>query len=377
MLNKKTLLFVFGTRPEAIKMAPLVLKAKADNVFDVKVCVTAQHRGMLDQVLEFFKIEVDSDLNIMKPGQTLNGITSLIISKIDDVIQTFKPHCILVHGDTTTTLAVSQAAFHAKVPVAHVEAGLRTYDFLSPWPEEMNRRVVGLLASFHFCPTEVSANNLKRENIPFPKIFVTGNTVVDALRVGVETIEKDTAIKGKLDQKFSFLDPNKKLILVTGHRRENFGQAFENICHGIKKVAAGQDVQVLYPVHLNPQVQKPVKEILSNLNNVYLIDPVDYVEFIYLMKKSYFILTDSGGVQEEAPSLRKPVLVMRDTSERQEAIDAGCAKLVGTNTEVIYTESQKLLESKAVYNSMICSANPYGDGYASDKILNILTQVLN
>lgn len=377
MLNKKTLLFVFGTRPEAIKMAPLVLKAKADGEFNVKVCVTAQHRGMLDQVMQFFKIDVDSDLNIMKPGQTLNGITSLIISKIDDVIHQFSPHCILVHGDTTTTLAVSQAAFHAKVPVAHVEAGLRTYDFLSPWPEEMNRRVVGLLASYHFCPTEKSAQNLKSENIPFPKIFVTGNTVVDALRIGVDTIEKDASIKTKLDEKFSFLDPKKKLILVTGHRRENFGQAFENICHGIKRLAERSDVQVLYPVHLNPQVQKPVKEILSNLSNVYLIDPVDYVEFIYLMKRSFFILTDSGGVQEEAPTLRKPVLVMRETSERQEAVSAGCAKLVGTNSDVIYNEAIKLLESGAAYDEMTRSGNPYGDGFASEKILNILTQVLN
>lgn len=376
MLQKKTLLFIFGTRPEAIKMAPLVLKAEAHGEFDVKVCVTAQHRGMLDQVLEFFKIKVDYDLNIMKPGQTLNGIMSLIVSQIDEVITKVKPDCILVHGDTTTTLAASQAAFHAKVPVAHIEAGLRTYDFASPWPEEMNRRVVGLLSSFHFCPTETSAKNLKDEKTPSQQIFVTGNTVVDALQVGVARINQDEKIKSNLEKKFSFLNADKNLILVTGHRRENFGVAFENICKGIKKIAETKDVQIVYPVHLNPNVQKPVKETLSNLKNVYLIDPVDYIEFIFLMKKSHFILTDSGGVQEEAPTLRKPVLVMRDTSERQEAVDAGCAKLVGTNSDMIYAESVKLLDSTEAYQNMIKPVNPYGDGHACEKILNILAKIL-
>jgi len=369
-------LLVFGTRPEAIKMAPLVKAFKADKYFETKVCVTAQHREMLDQVLDMFDIEPEYDLNLMKQGQDLYDITSNVLLGMKNVLTDFNPDVVLVHGDTTTTSATSLAAFYQKIKVGHVEAGLRTHDIYSPWPEEANRQITGVLASYHFAPTTTSKNNLLRENKDAKNIIVTGNTVIDALFLALEKIENSPELKNSIVKSINKeykLDDSKKLILVTGHRRENFGQGFINICESLKTLALNnQDIDIVYPVHLNPNVQKPVKEILSDVENVYLINPLQYESFLYLMEKSYFIITDSGGVQEEAPSLGKPVLVMRDTTERPEALEAGTVKLVGTETQKILEEAQNLLDNNKEYDKMRKAHNPYGDGKACERIIEFL-----
>ena len=378
-MKLKKVLLVFGTRPEAIKMAPLVKAFQGDTNFETKVCVTAQHREMLDQVLEMFDIEPDYDLNLMKPGQDLYDITSNVLLGMKDVLTDFTPDVVLVHGDTTTTSATSLAAFYQKIKVGHVEAGLRTHDIYSPWPEEANRQITGDLASYHFAPTSTSQDNLLRENKDAQNIIVTGNTVIDALFLALEKIQTNEELKNSIIQSINTqykLDESKKLILVTGHRRENFGQGFINICEALKTLALNnQDIDVVYPVHLNPNVQKPVKEILSDVNNVYLIKPLQYESFLYLMSKSHFIITDSGGVQEEAPSLGKPVLVMRDTTERPEALEAGTVKLVGTDPQKIIKEAQKLLDNKEEYEKMSQAHNPYGDGKACQRIIQFLKEV--
>jgi UDP-N-acetylglucosamine 2-epimerase (non-hydrolysing) len=375
-------LLVFGTRPEAIKMAPLVKAFEKETSIVSKVCVTAQHREMLDQVLELFDIKPDYDLNLMKPGQDLYDITSNVLLGMKDVLSDFKPDVVLVHGDTTTTSAASLSAFYQQIKVGHVEAGLRTHDIYSPFPEEVNRQITGILASYHFAPTTTSRDNLTRENKDEKNIIVTGNTVIDALFLALEKIKNNSELENKILHQLSTnnyqLQNDKKVILVTGHRRENHGQGFINICEALKTIAINNpDIDIVYPVHLNPNVQKPVKEILSNISNVYLIEPLQYEQFIYLMDKSYFIITDSGGVQEEAPSLGKPVLVMRDTTERPEAVEAGTVKLVGTNKEIIIKEAQLLLDSNIEYAKMSKAHNPYGDGKASRKIVNFIKEVDN
>jgi len=371
-----TLLFIFGTRPEAIKMAPLVNEIKNHKEYDIKICITAQHREMLDQVLELFEINVDFDLNIMKSGQSLTDITSRVLYGIEEVLKEVKPKLIFVHGDTTTSFAGSLAAFYQQIPVAHVEAGLRTGNILSPWPEEANRQLTSVLTSLHFAPTELAKENLLQENIPNNKITVTGNTVIDALLHVVNKIDTNKTLNKELANLFPFIDKNKKLIVVTGHRRESFGEGFENICHAISTIAERSDVQVCYPVHLNPQVQEPVNRILAGKKNIHLISPLEYLPFVYLMSHSYLILTDSGGIQEEAPSLGKPVLVMRDTTERPEAVKAGTVKLVGTNKTKIINEVNDLLDNKNKYEKMSVSHNPYGDGHACQKIINELDKHL-
>jgi UDP-N-acetylglucosamine 2-epimerase (non-hydrolysing) len=375
--NMKKVMLVFGTRPEAIKMAPLVKAFEKSNAFNTIVCVTAQHRQMLDQVLELFEITPDFDLDIMKPGQNLYEVTSNILLGLKEVFEKVEPDVVLVHGDTTTTLATSLAAFYQKIAVGHVEAGLRTGDVYSPWPEEGNRQVTGRLATYHFAPTEESKSNLLKENVDIENVIVTGNTVIDALVSVVSKIESDVVLEEKLQdiiaQKGYNIDKSKQLVLVTGHRRENFGQGFLNICEALKEVALkNPDVDIVYPVHLNPNVQKPVKELLSDVKNVFLIDPLDYEPFVYLMHNAYFILTDSGGIQEEAPSLGKPVLVMRDTTERPEALAAGTVKLVGTDKQKIIENCQILFEDKDAYQKMSKSHNPYGDGRACERIVDFL-----
>jgi UDP-N-acetylglucosamine 2-epimerase (non-hydrolysing) len=374
----KKVLLVFGTRPEAIKMAPLVLafQKHADEI-EAKVCVTAQHREMLDQVLHIFDIKPDYDLNIMKPGQDLYDVTSKILLGMKEVLTSYKPDVVFVHGDTTTTIATAMSAFYQKIPVAHVEAGLRTGDIYSPWPEEANRKLTSQITQYHFAPTQTSQENLLKEGVNENNIYVTGNTVIDALLWVLDKIEKTKEIKEALiktiNKEFTAFGDNKRFVLITGHRRENFGQGFLYMCSAIKTLAqAHTDVNFIYPVHLNPNVQKPVLELLSGIENVYLISPLEYEPFVYLMSKSYLILTDSGGIQEEAPSLGKPVLVMRDTTERPEAIDAGTVKLVGTNPENIIGEVTRLLEDKVVYEQMSQAHNPYGDGMACEKIINII-----
>jgi len=376
---KKKILVVFGTRPEAIKMAPLVKYfEKESNYFELKVCVTAQHREMLDQVLELFDIEPDYDLNIMKAGQDLYDVTTNVLLGMRNVLSQFKPDVVFVHGDTSTTSSTALAAFYQQIKVAHVEAGLRTGDIYSPWPEEANRQITGVLSNYHFAPTVTSEANLLRENKDPKSIIVTGNTVIDALYLALEKIKNNDSLKEKIinsiedeiDNKVFNLE-NSKFILVTGHRRENHGQGFINICMAFKEIAlSNPDITIIYPVHLNPNVQKPVKNLLSDVNNIYLINPMQYEAFIYLMDKSYFIITDSGGVQEEAPSLGKPVLVMRDTTERPEALEAGTVKLVGTDSTLIIKEAQELLDNQDAYNLMSKAHNPYGDGKACQKIVN-------
>jgi UDP-N-acetylglucosamine 2-epimerase (non-hydrolysing) len=376
----KKILIVFGTRPEAIKMAPLVKRFQKDTAsFNTKVCVTAQHREMLDQVLDLFQIKPDYDLDIMRSDQSLYDVTSNILLKMKPVMEEFKPDVVLVHGDTTTTFATSLAAFYQKIKIGHVEAGLRTDDIYSPWPEEGNRKLTSALADYHFAPTETSKNNLLNENIDKSKIIVTGNTVIDALKLIVQRIDNDSQLKLKLINtivKSGFTNLDSKFILVTGHRRENFGQGFLNICNALKELAEkNSDINILYPVHLNPNVRKPANAILSGINNIKLVEPFQYEEFIYLMSKSYLILTDSGGIQEEAPSLGKPVLVMRGTTERPEAVDAGAVKLVGLNKENIIKEVQILLDDLNQYQEMSKSHNPYGDGHASEKIIEKLKEI--
>lgn len=372
----KKVLLVFGTRPEAIKMAPLVKAFEAEPSIISKVCVTAQHREMLDQVLDMFEIKPDYDLDIMKPGQDLFDVTSNVLLGLKNVLSDFQPDIVLVHGDTSTTSSAALAAFYSKVKLGHVEAGLRTGDIYSPWPEEANRQITGVLANYHFAPTTTSQENLLRENKNPKDIIVTGNTVIDALFLALDKIEKNETLKNQIIEKINSeykLNDNKRIILVTGHRRENHGQGFINICEALKTIALNNpDIDIVYPVHLNPNVQKPVKEILSNTSNVYLINPLQYEQFIYMMNKSYFIITDSGGVQEEAPSLGKPVLVMRDTTERPEAVEAGTVKLVGTNKESIINEAQKLLNDENEYNTMSKAHNPYGDGKACERIVDFI-----
>ena len=365
-------LSVFGTRPEAIKMAPVVTVLANDPYFDAKVCVTAQHRQMLDQVLDIFNIHPDFDLNLMRADQTLGDITGNVLSGMGDVFEQWRPDIVLVHGDTTTTLAAALSAYYAKVSVGHVEAGLRTGNKYSPWPEEMNRRLTGALADVHFAPTAKARENLLCEGVSPKFIYVTGNTVIDALLCVASRIHSDSELRRKLDFQFPFLDSDKRLVLVTGHRRENWGTGFENICHAILEIAQRGDVQIIYPVHLNPHVQEPVRRILSGANNVFLLEPQGYLPFVYLMYRCTLVLTDSGGIQEEAPSLGKPVLVMRNTTERPEALAAGTARLVGTNIFQITDAVANLLDNNDIYRAMAKAHNPYGDGKASLQIADIL-----
>ncbi len=371
-MSIQKVLLVFGTRPEAIKMAPLVIALQKREDLQVEVCVTAQHREMLDQVLSLFSLTPDYDLDLMQPGQDLYDITTRAIMGLRDVFAESKPDLVLVHGDTTTTFASSLAAFYQRIKVGHVEAGLRTGDIYSPWPEECNRKLTGALTSLHFAPTQRAQDNLLKENVAPDTVFVTGNTVIDALIQVEQKIANDAQLNSELSAKFDFLDPNKKLILVTGHRRESFGDGFENICKAISKLSENENVQVLYPVHLNPNVQEPVNRLLKGKEDVFLIEPQDYLPFVYLMSRANIILTDSGGVQEEAPSLGKPVLVMRDTTERPEAIDAGTVKLVGTDYEEIVGQAQKLLDDSSAYEAMAFAHNPYGDGKACERIVDII-----
>ena len=366
-------LTVFGTRPEAIKMAPLVHALAKDPYFEAKVCVTAQHREMLDQVLNLFSIVPDYDLDIMQPGQGLTEITCRILEGLKPILESFKPDVVLVHGDTTTTIAASLAAFYQRIPVGHVEAGLRTGDLSSPWPEEANRTLTGHLAMYHFSPTQNARQNLLRENIPDKQIFVTGNTVIDALFWVRDTVLNNENLHSELAARYPFLDESKKLVLVTGHRRESFGQGFEQICHALVDIAAKhQDVQIVYPVHLNPNVSEPVNRILGHVKNIILIEPQDYLPFLWLMTHAWLILTDSGGIQEEAPSLGKPVLVMRETTERPEAIEAGTVRLVGTDRQRIVEEVTHLLQDSDAWQAMSRAHNPYGDGQACERILHAL-----
>jgi len=369
----RKILLVFGTRPEAIKMAPLVKTLQAHPAFEVKVCVTAQHRQMLDQVLNLFDIQPDYDLNLMKPGQDLYDITNGVLMGLKPVLSEMRPDAVLVHGDTSTTFAATLAAFYQRIPVGHVEAGLRTGDLYSPWPEEANRKLTSTLAQWHFAPTTTSRSNLRREGIAAENIYVTGNTVIDALLQVRKKIVASAALRQQFETAFNFLDARKKLVLVTGHRRENFGQGFEQICQALARIASSHaDVQLVYPVHLNPQVQEPVRRLLGGIGNVHLIEPLDYLPFVYLMNMSTLILTDSGGIQEEAPSLGKPVLVMRDTTERPEAVEAGTVRLVGTNADEIASQALLLLGDSKAYEAMAFAHNPYGDGFACERIVQTL-----
>ena len=366
-------LTVFGTRPEAIKMAPLAISLAADPRFDAKVCVTAQHREMLDQVLQLFRIQPDFDLNIMRPGQDLTDVTTAVLQGLKAVLSSFKPDIVLVHGDTTTTFSTTLAAYYHQIPVAHVEAGLRTGNLYSPWPEEANRKLTAALAEVHFAPTDTSRQNLLREGVPPDHIIVTGNTVIDALLDVSRRLDTDPGLRAEAASPTSSLTASGRVILVTGHRRESFGGGFERICQALVKIARDHpDVSIIYPVHLNPNVRGPVNRLLTGIENIHLIEPLDYLPFVHLMKKAYLILTDSGGIQEEAPSLGKPVLVMRDTTERPEAITAGTVRLVGTDTDTIVEEIGSLLDDKAAYRSMSRAHNPYGDGKACQRLLETL-----
>ncbi len=377
---------IFGTRPEAVKLAPVLKKLDENkDIFESVVCVTAQHRQMLDQVLELFEIKPDYDLDIMKPNQNLFELTSNVLLNLKPVLEKEKPDLILVQGDTTTVFVASLAAFYLKIKVGHVEAGLRTFNKYSPFPEEINRKLTTSITDWHFAPTEISRQNLIDEKVPQNSIYITGNTVIDALFLTLDKLQKDEnencfkpKVRGVMELCASINpDGNKKIILVTGHRRENFGQGFEDICEALKKIAdTNKDVEIIYPVHLNPNVQEPVMRIIGNVKNIRLIDPLDYEPFVYLMNKSYLILTDSGGVQEEAPSLGKPVLVMRDTTERPEAVSAGTVKLVGTNKFLIFDEAQKLLNNEDAYRKMSLAHNPYGDGKASERIIDVLKSLI-
>ncbi|WP_442798551.1 non-hydrolyzing UDP-N-acetylglucosamine 2-epimerase [Pantoea vagans] len=366
-------LTVFGTRPEAIKMAPLVQSLSQDPAFESRLCVTAQHREMLDQVLRLFKLEPDYDLNIMRPEQGLTEITCRILEGMKTVLLDFRPDIVLVHGDTTTTLAASLAAFYQQIPVGHVEAGLRTGDLASPWPEEGNRKLTGHLARLHFTPTTRSRQNLLQENLPDARIVVTGNTVIDALLWVRDRVLDDSNLNAQLAARYPFLDPDKKLVLVTGHRRESFGGGFERICSALAQIARQHpEAQIVYPVHLNPNVSEPVNRILSGIENIILIEPQEYLPFVWLMNRAWLILTDSGGIQEEAPSLGKPVLVMRDTTERPEAVDAGTVRLVGTDIATIVSSVSELLSDDDAWQAMSHAHNPYGDGKACGRILQAL-----
>ena len=383
----KKVLLVFGTRPEAIKMAPLVKKFQEDSEFQTIVCVTAQHREMLDQVLDIFDIKPDYDLNIMKQGQDLYDITSRVLLGLRDVLNETNPDVVLVHGDTTTSTAAALAAFYKQIPVAHVEAGLRTNNIYSPWPEEMNRRITGRIATYHLAPTELSRQNLLKENVDNQNIIITGNTVIDALLWVVNKIKSDVNLAETLQiniknngYDIDRIEDKRKLVLITGHRRENFGEGFRNICNAIKTLSIKYpDVDFVYPMHLNPNVRKPIAEIFGNdkdkSGNTFFIEPLDYLNFVFLMEKADIILTDSGGIQEEAPSLGKPVLVMRDNTERPEALEAGTVKLVGTDYDKIINEVSELLDNEESYNKMSKAVNPYGDGSACKRIVDFLKEV--
>jgi len=369
------ILTVFGTRPEAIKMAPLVSALAVDPRFDARLCVTAQHREMLDQVLDLFDLRPEHDLDIMSPGQSLHQITSRILTGMAEVLEAERPDMVLVHGDTATTMASSLAAYYAQVPVGHVEAGLRTGNLYSPWPEEGNRRLAGALAACHFAPTEGARDNLLAENVDPGRILVTGNTVIDALLGVRDRIAADPALKARLAAQFPFLEPGRPMILVTGHRRESFGGGFERICQALARIAKTHpQAQIVYPVHLNPNVREPVNRLLRDLPNVHLIEPLDYLPFVHLMGAAHLIVTDSGGIQEEAPSLGKPVLVMRETTERPEAVAAGTVRLVGTDVDRITDEVGRLMDDPAAYEAMSRAHNPYGDGRACARILEFLAQ---
>ena len=374
----KKILIVFGTRPEAIKMAPLVkaLQKRAD-IFETRVCVTAQHRGMLDQVLDLFGLKPDHDLDLMQPGQNLTELTMRVLSGMADVLAAEQPDLVFVHGDTTTSSATALASFYARTPVAHVEAGLRTHNLASPWPEEANRQITGRLTQWHFAPTETARQNLRAENIGDEQICVTGNTVIDALFMVRDAITADPSreesLRVALTSTGYAFDDTKKLILVTAHRRENFGDGFQNICAALDEIAATRpDCDIVYPVHLNPNVEKPVRAALGERSNIHLIAPLEYEPFIWLMDKSHLVLTDSGGIQEEAPALGKPVLVMRDTTERPEAVEAGTVKLVGTDRALISSETLKLLSDETLYRQMSRAHNPYGDGQACTRIISFM-----
>jgi len=365
-------LSVFGTRPEAIKMASLALGLQADARFESKICVTGQHRQMLDQVLELFELIPDYDLKIMKPGQDLTDVTVAILQGLKAVLAEFKPDIVLVHGDTATTFATSLAAYYQQIPVGHVEAGLRTGNLYSPWPEEANRKLTGALSQLHFAPTSQSQANLLAEGVTSESIHVTGNTVIDALLEVTRKLQRPDLAK-TFAEEFSYLDPSRRLVLVTGHRRESFGDGFERICKALVQIAQDcADVEIVYPVHLNPNVREPVNRLLKGVQNIHLIEPLDYLPFVYLMNRSYLILTDSGGVQEEAPSLGKPVLVMRDTTERPEAVLAGTVRLVGTDLQAIISNVEELLGDDAAYQRMSVAHNPYGDGQACARIIEVL-----
>lgn len=367
------ILLVFGTRPEAIKMAPLVHALQADTHIDAKVCVTAQHREMLDSVLSIFDIQPDYDLDLMKSGQSLSELSSRILVGLEGVLKSFQPDVVLVHGDTSTTLSASLAAFYQKIDIGHVEAGLRTYDLYSPWPEEANRQLTTVLTKWHFAPTTTAASYLEKESVPADQVYVTGNTVIDALLYIKEKINASEALQHDMQQNFPMLDLTKKRVLVTGHRRENFGQGFENICKALKRLGQNfPEVEFVYPVHMNPNVQKPVFEHLDGLENIKLIDPQEYMPFVWLMQKSHLILTDSGGIQEEAPSLGIPVLVMRDTTERPEAVEAGTVRLVGTDEDSIVKHVSELLSNDVLHSKMSKAHNPYGNGQACKAIVDVL-----
>ena len=383
----KKVLLVFGTRPEAIKMAPLVKKFQENSEFQTMVCVTAQHREMLDQVLDIFEIKPDYDLNIMKQGQDLYDITSRVLLGLRDVLDEINPDFVLVHGDTTTSTAAALAAFYKQIPVVHVEAGLRTNNIYSPWPEEMNRRITGRIATYHLAPTELSRQNLLKENVDNQNIIITGNTVIDALLWVVNKIKSDVNLADTLQiniknngYDIDRIEDKRKLVLITGHRRENFGEGFRNICNAIKTLSIKYpDVDFVYPMHLNPNVRKPIAEIFGNdkdkSGNTFFIEPLDYLNFVFLMEKADIILTDSGGIQEEAPSLGKPVLVMRDNTERPEALEAGTVKLVGIDYDKIINEVSQLLDNEEAYNKMSKAVNPYGDGLACERIVNFMKKI--
>jgi UDP-N-acetylglucosamine 2-epimerase (non-hydrolysing) len=370
----KKVIAIFGTRPEAIKMAPVITELKKSSELDLRVCVTAQHRGILDQVLALFAITPDHDLDLMLPNQTLDQLTARLLIGVGEVLDREKPDLVLVHGDTSTTMAGSLAAFYRKLPIGHVEAGLRSGSLCAPWPEEMNRRVTTLATRFHFTPTERSRQNLLDEAVDASHIHLTGNTVIDALIETVARLKASPETGAALERQFSYLDSNLPLVLVTGHRRENFGAGFESICHAMIDIVTQNDVQIVYPVHPNPNVLAPVERLLGGHPRIRLIDPLDYEPFVFLMERSRIIITDSGGVQEEAPSLGKPVLVMRDTTERPEAVEAGTVILVGTSQQRIVREANRLLSDSAHYRRMAQAMNPYGDGQAAKRIRAVIEE---
>jgi len=373
-LTKLKILSIFGTRPEAIKMSPVVKAIENDDDLDSVVCVTAQQREMLDQVLSLFEIIPNYDLNLMTDNQGLNELTSRVIIGLKEVISEVNPDLVLVHGDTTTSMASALASFYQRVPVGHVEAGLRTNDIFSPWPEELNRQITSRIAALNFAPTSISKQNLQHENISDESIFITGNTIIDALLSVTEKIRNDKNLKKQLDNSLPLISEHQKILLVTGHRRENFGQGFDNICQALIELADVKDLEIIYPVHLNPNVKGPVFERLSGHRSIHLVKPLDYLPFVRLMDRASIILTDSGGIQEEAPSLGKPVLVMRETTERPEAVDEGTVRLVGTNASSIVSGVTNLLNSRKDYEMMSRAHNPYGDGMASSRIINIIKE---